>query len=171
MKFALHYPGELTDPDHVNRNITKEETDDLIEQVAEYIPAVADAGLIAAKTCLYANSADENFIIDHLPGYDGDVTIACSVEAKVKKPGASTVPVKKLFGIVRELNNPEIDLEVDEKNTCSIRSGESFYKINGLSADEFPPIQKFKENKKIALPQDKLKNMLRKTSFAISTAR
>ena len=34
---------------------------------------------------------------------DLDVTVACGVEAKVKKPGASTVPVKKLFGIVREL--------------------------------------------------------------------
>jgi sarcosine oxidase len=26
---------------------------------------------------LYANSPDENFIIDHLPGFDDDVTIAC----------------------------------------------------------------------------------------------
>ena len=71
---------------------------------------------------------------------DLDVTIACGVEAKIKTPGASTVPVKKLFGIVRELTNMEIDLEVDEKNMCTIRSGSSFYKINGLSADEFPPL-------------------------------
>src|SRR3989442_305448 len=46
---------------------------------------------------------------------DLDVTISSAVEAKVKKPGASTVPVKKLFGIVRELSNSEIDLEVDER--------------------------------------------------------
>ena len=46
---------------------------------------------------------------------DLDVTIACGVEAKVKQPGGSTVPVKKLFGIVRELGSLEIDLEVDEK--------------------------------------------------------
>src|SRR5512136_2765501 len=63
---------------------------------------------------------------------DLDVTVACAVEAKVKKAGASTVPVKKLFGIVRELTNMDIDLEVDEKHTCSVRSGASFYKINGL---------------------------------------
>ena len=77
MKFAWHHPGDETNPDHVNRNISKEETSDLIQQVAEYIPAVGDAALVAAKTCLYANSEDENFIIDHLPGYDGDVVIAC----------------------------------------------------------------------------------------------
>jgi len=104
-----------------------------------------------------------------LTATDLDVTIACSVEAKVKKPGASTVPVKKLFGIVRELGNSEIDLEVDDKNVCSIRSGASFYKINGLSADEFPPMPKFKEDKKVELPQEKIRGMMKKTSFAIST--
>src|SRR6478736_8689256 len=67
---------------------------------------------------------------------DLDVTISSGVEAKIKKPGASTVPVKKIFGIVRELSNSEIDIEVDDKNVCSVRSGPSFYKINGLSADE-----------------------------------
>jgi DNA polymerase-3 subunit beta len=104
-----------------------------------------------------------------LTATDLDVTIACSVEAKVKKPGASTVPVKKLFGIVRELGNSEIDLEVDDKNVCSIRSGASFYKINGLNADEFPPMPKFKEDKKVVLPQETVKGMMKKTSFAIST--
>src|SRR5438270_12265346 len=58
-----------------------------------------------------------------LTATDLDVTISCSVEAKVKKPGASTVPVKKLFGIARELTNADIDLAVDEKNVCSIQSG------------------------------------------------
>jgi len=100
---------------------------------------------------------------------DLDVTVACGVEAKVKQPGASTVPVKRLFGIVRELSNLEIDLEVDEKNTCTVRSGPSFYKINGLGADEFPPLPKFKEDKKVVLPQETLKGMMKKTSFAIST--
>ena len=100
---------------------------------------------------------------------DLDVTVSCAVQATVKRAGASTVPVKKLFGIVRELTSPEIDLEVDDKNFCSVRSGPSFYKINGLSADEFPPLPKFKDDKKVVLPQETLKGMMKKTSFAIST--
>jgi len=99
---------------------------------------------------------------------DLDVTISCTVEASVKKKGSSTIPVKRFFGIVRELASPEIELEVDDKSACSVRAGASFYKINGLAADEFPPVQKFKEDKKIVVPQEKLKSMLRKTSFAIS---
>ena len=100
---------------------------------------------------------------------DLDVTIACSVEATVKKSGAATVPVKKLFGIARELNGSEIDLEVDEKNICSVRCGSSFYKINGLSADEFPPLPKFKDDKKVSLQQGHVRAMMKKTAFAVST--
>src|SRR5258706_4813325 len=63
-----------------------------------------------------------------LTATDLDVTISCGVEAKVKKAGGSTVPVKKLFGIVRELPSSEIELEVDDKNICSIRARASIYK-------------------------------------------
>jgi DNA polymerase-3 subunit beta len=100
---------------------------------------------------------------------DLDVTISCAVQSTTKQKGATTVPVKKLFGIIRELASPEIELEVDDKNACRIQAGASFYKIHGLSADEFPPIHEFKENKKVVLPQQKIKSMLKKTSFAMST--
>lgn len=99
---------------------------------------------------------------------DLDVTVACKVEAKVSQPGATTVPVKKLFGIVRELNG-EIEMETDERHVTSIRSGGSFFKINGLAAEEFPPLPQFKDDKKVVLGQETLRGMLKKTSFAVST--
>jgi DNA polymerase III subunit beta len=99
---------------------------------------------------------------------DLDVTVVCKVEAKVAKPGATTLPVKKLFGIVRELTG-EIEIEVDEKNVASLRSGSSFFKIHGLSADEFPPLPQFKDEKKVSLPQENIRSMIKKTSFAVST--
>src|ERR1035437_5706185 len=99
---------------------------------------------------------------------DLDVTVACKVEAKVIKPGATTLPVKKLFGIVRELHG-EIEIETDEKNLSNIRSGSSFFKIHGLAADEFPPLPQFKDDKKVAQPQENIRAMIRKTSFAVST--
>lgn len=104
-----------------------------------------------------------------LTATDLDVTISSSVEATVKKPGATTIPVKKLFGIARELANPEIELEVDDKNVCSLRSGSSYFKIRGLGAEEFPPLPSFKEDRKVTLPQEKIRSMLKKTAFAIST--
>ncbi len=104
-----------------------------------------------------------------LTATDLDVTICSSVEATVKQAGATTLPVKKLFGIAKELASQEIELEVDEKNTCAVRAGSSFFKIRGLAPEEFPPLPKFKEDKKVSLPQEKLRGMVRKTAFAIST--
>ncbi len=104
-----------------------------------------------------------------LTATDLDVTITCVVEAQVVKAGATTVPVKKLFSIVRELGVPEADLEVDDKHSCAIRAGASFFRINGLPAEEFPPMPNLADRKKVTLPQDKLRGMLRRTAFAVST--
>src|SRR6185295_9531126 len=104
-----------------------------------------------------------------LTATDLDVTVCCSVEAAIKKAGGITVPVKKLFGIVRELNSGELEFEVDEKNGCKLKSGSSYYRINGLAPEEFPPLPKFSEKKKIVIPQEKFKGMLRRTAFAVST--
>ena len=100
---------------------------------------------------------------------DLDTTIICSVPAKITQAGAATVPVKKFFSIVRELPTPEIDISFDEKFFCHIQSGSSYYKMLGLAAEEFPPLPKISEEKTITLPQDKVKGMLRKTSYAAST--
>ena len=119
---------------------------------------------ILSNVLMYAEDDRVEFTATEL-----DVTVACKVEAKIKKGGSTTVPVKKLFGIVRELGGNEIDIETDDKNVTSIRCSASFYKINGLGADEFPPLPKFKDDKKVSLPQETVKAMMRKTSFAVST--
>jgi DNA polymerase-3 subunit beta len=140
------------------------------EQIIAGLQAVQN--VVSTRTTLPILSnvllrAEDNHI--ELTATDLDVTVACKVEAKVTKPGATTVPVKKLFGIVRELNGGEIEIETDEKNLTSIRSGGSYFKIHGLGADEFPPLPKFKDDKKVSLTQETVRAMLKKTSFAVST--
>lgn len=76
LKLASHRPGLLSDPDHVDRNVRQSEIDDLKYVLKKYLP-VAGMETITTKTCLYTYSPDENFIIDQLPGYDKQVTIAC----------------------------------------------------------------------------------------------
>ncbi len=140
------------------------------EQILNGLQAVQN--IVSTRTTLPILSnvllrAEGNWL--QLTATDLDVTITCAVEATVKKPGATTLPAKKLFGIVRELGTLEIELEVDEKNACSLRSGSSFFKIRGLGPEEFPPMPNLQEHRNVTLPQEKLRGMLRKTSFAIST--
>jgi sarcosine oxidase len=76
LKLAHHYPALETDPDNVNRKINAEDETDLQYVLDRYFPGVFES-LLSYKICLYANSPDEDFIIDNLPGYEENVAIAC----------------------------------------------------------------------------------------------
>ena len=100
---------------------------------------------------------------------DLDVGIRAGVEATVERPGATTLPARRLATIARELPANEIIIEVDGKNAASIRSGPSFFKILGLPEEEFPPLPKFEDAKTFTIRQKDLRDGLRKTAYAIST--
>ena len=76
LKLAMHKIGAEVNPDDVDRNIQQEDEEILRNILKKYMPEAAGSTL-TLKSCLYTNSEDEDFIIDHLPGYDGKVTIAC----------------------------------------------------------------------------------------------
>lgn len=100
---------------------------------------------------------------------DLDVGVSGSVEANIEKEGATTLPVKRLVSIVRELPAESVEVSVDGKNHASIKSGPSFFKIIGLGEDEFPPLPKFEDAKEYKIAQAVMKDSLKKTSYAIST--
>ena len=76
LKLAHHFPAQTTDPDHVNRQTTEEDFKNVRYCLDKYLPGVFDS-VSHTKICLYANSPDENFIIDNLPGFEETVAIAC----------------------------------------------------------------------------------------------
>src|SRR4030095_10653129 len=57
---------------------------------------------------------------------DLDVGVCGAVEAQIDKPGATTLPARRLSTIVRELPASEIQIEIDSKNAASIRCDSSF---------------------------------------------
>lgn len=76
LKLAYHYPGRESDPDNVDRRTTNEDEDIFGFALEKYFPECFGS-VLSTKTCLYSNTADENFIIDFLPGYEKQVAIAC----------------------------------------------------------------------------------------------
>jgi sarcosine oxidase len=75
-KFAHHLPSDsAVDPDTVSRDVRPSERDTLREILRKFLPA-ADGPWLALKTCLYTNSPDGHFIIDHHPDHPR-VEIAC----------------------------------------------------------------------------------------------
>jgi DNA polymerase III subunit beta len=99
---------------------------------------------------------------------DLEVTMRCTVEAKVAKGGGTTLPARRLLSIIRELPAEDIEIEVDEKNSAAITCGAAYFKILGLSDEEFPALPKYQGGQSFSLDQKILKEMLQKTVYAAS---
>ncbi len=111
--------------------------------------------------------ATENRI--ELRATDLELSIHARVSAKVEREGASTLPARRIFGLVREIEATEIEIEINDKEIATVQAAGASYKLHGIGAEEFPPEAKFKESGKIKFPQQKLREMLRKTAYAVST--
>lgn len=99
---------------------------------------------------------------------DLDISVRCSVAATVAQEGATTLPVRHLVGIVRELPEQKIEVEVNEDDLASVRCGASFFKIIGLPMRDFPPVPAAGETSCYRIDAGAFKEMLRKTAYAVS---
>lgn len=99
---------------------------------------------------------------------DLDMGISVSVMANIEKEGITTMPVRRLLSIVRELSSEMVDVVVDSNSVATITSGPSYFRINGLPHEEFPPMPELKDAKDYHIPQQVLRDGLRMTSYAIS---
>ena len=98
-----------------------------------------------------------------------DLGIRCRIKADVSEQGNTTLPVRKLAIIVRELPKNEVLVEVGENHLARITSGGSNFKIMGISADEFPPLPTFENRNVFELLQTDLVGMLKSVSYAQSS--
>lgn len=102
-----------------------------------------------------------------LASTDLDMGIECLIPARVLEEGGITVPARRIGGIVREL--PETDINITMKDEImTIDCGKGVFKIAGLGRDDFPKLPQSEEKEGVILKQDILKEMLKKTSFAVS---
>jgi DNA polymerase-3 subunit beta len=112
-------------------------------------------------------SAEKNNV--WLTTSDLDMTIRRRIDATVGKAGGTTLPARRLSSIVRELPSAEIEFDVDEKDVASVTCNTSFFKIMGLSEEEFPPMPEAEGKHSYHIGQGVFKDMLKRTAYAVST--
>jgi len=100
---------------------------------------------------------------------DLEVGVRGQVEGEVAKEGTITVSAKKLYEIVREVPNEQIQLKRLENDWVEIRSGKSVFKIVGLDAKEFPQFPKFDSKGLSSMPASTIRQMIERTIFSVST--
>lgn len=103
-----------------------------------------------------------------LAASDLDLSIEKTIPVSVSEEGSIVVSAKLFSDIIRKLPSEEVEIEEEEKNTITVRCLSSEFSIVGQPADEFPHIGAIKEEKKIRIAKELLREMIRKTSFSAS---
>jgi DNA polymerase-3 subunit beta len=99
---------------------------------------------------------------------DLDQAIRTSTAVKVKKPGACTIPARKLFDYIKLLPDGDISIKMLENHWVQIRAGRSNTKMVGMARANYPQVPEFPAIAAISLPLGALKTLIARTVFAIS---
>lgn len=110
--------------------------------------------------------AGENVVT--ITATDLDQSLRTSCVAKVKKPGACTVPARRLYDYVKLLPDGDISIRLMENHWVQIRSGRSNTKMVGMARANFPQVPTFPEVGAVKLAIATLKQLIAKTIFSIS---
>ena len=115
-----------------------------------------------------------NFLIEaegellNITATDLDQAIRTSAPAKVKKPGACTIPARKLYDYVKLLPDGEISIKLLDNHWVQIRSGRSNTKMVGMARANYPQVPEFPPVTATSISAVALKTLINRTIFAIS---
>ena len=98
---------------------------------------------------------------------DLDLGVCCNCPAKVKSPGAGTIPAKRLIEIVRSLPEAEVHFKALENHWVQVTCDRSSFKLVGMAKDNFPMLPVVPPAL-AALPANVLATAIQRTVFAIS---
>ena len=104
-----------------------------------------------------------------LTSYDLEIGIEYIMECDVKEQGNTVVNAIMFSEIIRKLPDTEINITLNEKNLLVIECEGSLYKLATMNPEEFPELPKISVENSIEIEQNTLKNMIRKTIFAVSS--
>lgn len=98
---------------------------------------------------------------------DLEIGLRGQYAAEVEAPGAVTVSAKKMYEIVRELPEEDIQLRVEDGTWVKIVSGHSQFKLVGLPKEEYPALPDVPEEGMFTIAGDLLRDMIKKTLYAV----
>ena len=104
-----------------------------------------------------------------LTTYDLEIGIEYVINCTVEEEGAIVINATMFSEIIRKLPNTEITIYVNENNLLVIECEGSLYKLATMNPSDFPELPKISVENSIQIEQNTLKEMIRRTIFAVST--
>ena len=104
-----------------------------------------------------------------LTTYDLEIGIEYLMDCQVMEQGSIVVNAIMFSEIIRKLPDTEIKIYINDKNLLVIECEGSLYKLATMNPHEFPELPQISIENSIELEQNALKEIIRKTIFAVST--
>lgn len=100
---------------------------------------------------------------------DLEISVYCELDCNVQEAGQTTLPVRLLFNSVSKAIEGLVEVSVDSDEKAKIVANSAKYSLNGISAKMFPSLPKAQQHSSFVMPLLTLKEMVRKTAYAMST--
>ena len=140
--------------------------DKILKAINSVVKAVASKTTMPILEGILIQTNDNEI---KLTTYDLEIGIEYVMDCEVKEQGSTVVNAIMFSEIIRKLPDSEIYLTLNEKNLLEIECEGSLYKLATMNPEEFPELPKIEVENSIEIEQNTLKNMIRKTIFAVST--
>lgn len=99
-----------------------------------------------------------------------EIAISCWMDAKVSEGGAITVPARLLTDFVSSLPEGDIEIALSPKTkTLELKCARFAGRINGVDADEFPPIPSIGDGVATSIDVEALRAAIAQVVFAAAT--
>ena len=141
------------------------ENEKLLKGINSVVKGVSSKTTMPILEGILIQTNDNNL---KLTTYDLEIGIEYIMDCNVEEQGATVVNAVMFSEIIRRLPNTDIKITVNEKNLLVIECEGSLYKLSTMNPDEYPELPQIIVENSIETDQTVLKNMIRKTIFAVS---
>ncbi len=97
-----------------------------------------------------------------------EIAISCWVGAKIEEEGAITIPARLLTEFISSLPNDKIDITLTQR-TLQLKCARFEARINGLDAQDFPPIPQVSDGIATKIEVGALREGISQVTFAAAT--
>lgn len=140
----------------------------LNEAVFSVLKAVSSHSSLPVLEGIYISASSDGKVT--LISNDMEMGIEAKIDAEVNAPGTTVLNAKILSSIVKNLPFEEVYIDLDEKNICTIRSGNSKFEISGMNPIDFPDLPVVNPDYSVKISKKTLKEMISKTIFCTSVS-
>ena len=141
------------------------EKDNILKAINSVVKAVASKTTMPILEGILIQTNDNEI---KLTTYDLEIGIEYIMDCEVEEQGSTVVNAIMFSEIIRKLPDTEIKIYLDDNNLLVIECEGSLYKLATMDPTEFPELPRINVENSIQIEQNVLKNMIRRTIFAVS---